>query len=62
MGRGTSCIKGLRDVAVPDSNSWHPGQSEKLGMFRLIQMWGGHETCFIDPAAMAKALMQAGAD
>lgn len=59
---GKSYINGLHDVAMPDSNSWHPGQSEKLGMFRLIQMWGGHETCFIDPKATAEALLKAGAD
>ena len=59
---GKSYINGLHDVAMPGSNSWHPGQSEKLGLFRLVQMWGGHETCFIDPQATAEALMQAGSD
>lgn len=44
-----SYMNGLHDAAMPASKSWHPGQSEKLGVFRLIQRFWGHQTCFRDP-------------
>lgn len=56
-----SYINGLMDAALPHSGGgWHPRQSERLGLFRLIQVMGGHEGCFIDPAGTARAILMAG--
>ena len=59
---GKSYVNSLMDAAMPHSKGWHPNLSERLGMFRLIQMMGGHETCFIDPEGTARALHMAGRD
>ncbi|CUH30932.1 Alpha/beta hydrolase family protein [Jannaschia seosinensis] len=59
---GKSYINSLMDTAMPHSTGWHPNMSERLGMFRLIQMMGGHETCFTDPEGTARALHMAGRD
>lgn len=37
--------------------SWHPGMSQRLGDFRLVQVPGGHELMFSDPDALADALV-----
>lgn len=42
--------------------SWHPGMSQRLGDFRLVVVPGGHELMFSDPAALARALVTAGAE
>ena len=42
--------------------TWHPRLSEKLGLFRLIQIPGGHEVCFTAPERLAQAIMDAGRD
>jgi hypothetical protein len=36
--------------------------SQKLGLFRLIQISGSHELCFSNPAQLARAIMDAGRD
>ncbi len=60
MPLGKSYINGLHDAALPHSHGWHPRLSERLGLFRLVQMMGGHESCLIDPGATADALIVAG--
>lgn len=57
-----SFINGTEDTALPHSHGWHPRLSEKLGLFRLVQIPGGHELCFTDPERLALALMDAGRD
>jgi hypothetical protein len=47
---------------MPHSYGWHPRLSEKLGLFRLVQVPGSHELCFSAPARLAKAIMEAGRD
>ena len=59
---GKSYINSLMDAAMPHSKGWHPNLSERLGLFRLIQLMGGHEGCFIDPEEVADALVMAGRD
>ena len=41
---------------------WHPQMSSRLGMFRLVQMPGGHESLFTNPALLAAKLVEAGRD
>lgn len=62
MEMGKSYINCTDDGAMPHSLGWHPRLSEKLGLFRLIQIPGGHELCFTDPKALAAAIMRAGRD
>ncbi|WP_158967841.1 alpha/beta fold hydrolase [Chachezhania sediminis] len=57
-----SYINCTEDTALPQSLGWHPRLSEKLGLFRLVQIPGSHEICFSDPAALADAIMIAGRD
>lgn len=78
LGRTTEPIDvaGFAELPVPrsyvhavDDNvfpahefTWHPGQSRRLGAFRLVQLPGGHEVLFTAPAALAAKLIEAGRD
>ncbi|TXK17458.1 alpha/beta fold hydrolase [Homoserinibacter sp. GY 40078] len=42
--------------------SWHPGMSQRLGDFRLVQLPGSHELLFSDPEALAVGIVAAGRD
>lgn len=42
--------------------SWHPGMSQRVAPFRLVQMHGSHEVLFTDPDATARKLVEAGRD
>ncbi|WP_118132610.1 alpha/beta fold hydrolase [Oceanicella sp. SM1341] len=57
-----SYINCTEDTALPQSLGWHPRLSERLGLFRLVQVPGSHELCFTDPAALARAVIRAGRD
>ncbi len=57
-----SYINCTEDTALPQSLGWHPRLSQKLGLFRLVELPGSHELCFTDPAALAAAIMKAGRD
>jgi pimeloyl-ACP methyl ester carboxylesterase len=57
-----SYINCTEDTALPHGYPWHPRLSEKLGLFRLIQVPGSHELCFSNPKALAQAIMEAGRD
>ncbi|AVX03156.1 hypothetical protein MXMO3_00612 [Maritalea myrionectae] len=62
MEIGKSYINCTEDTALPQSLGWHPRLSEKLGLFRLVQIPGSHELCFTEPVALAGAIMKAGRD
>ena len=47
---------------MPHSLPWHPRLSEKLGLFRLVQVSGSHEMFFSAPDRLAEAIMAAGRD
>lgn len=57
-----SYINCTEDTSLPHSMPWHPRLSEKLGLFRLVQMPGSHESCFTNPVRLAQAIMDAGRD
>lgn len=51
------------DIAFPrEEFTWHPGQSARLGTFRLVELPGSHEVLFSDPASLARHLVEAGRD
>lgn len=62
MQVGKSYINCTGDTALPHSMPWHPRLSEKLGLFRLVQMSGSHESCFTRPEELADAILKAGRD
>jgi pimeloyl-ACP methyl ester carboxylesterase len=57
-----SYINGTDDSSMPHTFSWHPRMSQRLGLFRLIQIPGGHELCFSNPSRLAQAFLDAGRD
>ena len=57
-----SYLNGTEDTALPQSLGWHPRLSEKLGLFRLVQMSGSHEVCFSNPTLLGQKIMEAGRD
>jgi len=59
---GKSYVNFLQDTAMPHSLPWHPRLSERLGLFRLVEAPGSHETCFTNPALLADKIIEAGRD
>ena len=57
-----SYINCTEDISLPHHYPWHPRLSQKLGLFRLIQVPGSHELCFSNPARLAQAITDAGRD
>ena len=62
MKAGKSYINCTEDISLPHHYPWHPRLSQKLGLFRLVQVSGSHELCFSNPARLAQAIMDAGRD
>lgn len=62
MEMGKSFVNCTEDTALPHSHGWHPRLSEKLGLFRLVQVSGSHEMFFSAPDRLAGAIMLAGRD
>ncbi|MFH1114242.1 MAG: alpha/beta hydrolase [Pseudomonadota bacterium] len=59
---GKSFVNCLQDTALPQSMPWHPRLSERLGLFRLVELPGSHEVCFTNPTLLAEKIMEAGRD
>jgi pimeloyl-ACP methyl ester carboxylesterase len=57
-----SYVNCTEDISLPHHFPWHPRLSQKLGLFRLVQVPGSHELCFSNPRRLALALMEAGRD
>jgi hypothetical protein len=62
MQVGKSYINCTEDRVLPHRYRWHPRLSEKLGLFRLIQIPGSHEIGFTHPDRIASAIIEAGRD
>jgi hypothetical protein len=51
------------DNSLPQGEwGWHPRMSSRLGLFRLVQMPGGHEVMFSNPVGLAEKIIVAGRD
>lgn len=59
---GKSYLNCQQDIALPKSMTWHPRLSEKLGLYRLVEMPGSHEVCFTNPGLLAEKIIEAGRD
>ncbi len=59
-----SYLNCTEDNALPQGPEWgwHPGMSQRLGLYRLVQMPGSHEVIFSNPAGLAEKLVEAGRD
>jgi pimeloyl-ACP methyl ester carboxylesterase len=62
MSIGKSYINCQQDISLPHSFPWHPRLSERLGLFRLVELPGSHETIFSNPARLAQAIWEAARD
>ena len=58
-----SYLNGTEDIALPQGEwGWHPRMSNRLGLFRLVQMPGSHEVIFSNPDGLAEKIIEAGRD
>jgi len=58
-----SYINCTEDIALPPGEyGWHPRMSGRLGMYRLVQMPGGHEVLYTNPELLARKIIEAGRD
>ena len=58
-----SYLNATDDTALPPGEwAWHPRQSSRLGLYRLVQIPGSHEVLFTNPARLAAGLIDAGRD
>jgi hypothetical protein len=58
-----SYLLGSEDIALPPGEwGWHPRMSRRLGLYRLVQMPGGHELVYSNPNGLADKLIEAGRD
>lgn len=58
-----SYINCTEDIALPPGEwGWHPRMSSRLGLYRLVQIKGSHETMFTAPERLAEAFIEAGRD
>jgi pimeloyl-ACP methyl ester carboxylesterase len=56
-----SYLNCTEDIALPQGEwGWHPRMSSRLGLFRLVQMPGSHETMFSNPSGLAAKIIEAG--
>ncbi len=58
-----SYINCTEDIALPPGEwGWHPRMSGRLGLYRLVQMPGGHEVMYTNPELLARKIIEAGRD
>jgi pimeloyl-ACP methyl ester carboxylesterase len=62
MAIGKSYLNCQQDTAMPHHFPWHPRLSARLGLFRLVECPGSHETWLSNPARLAQAVIEAGRD
>jgi pimeloyl-ACP methyl ester carboxylesterase len=58
-----SYLQCTEDNVLPQGEwGWYPKMFNRLGLFRLVQMPGGHEVIFSDPVGLAEKIIVAGKD
>jgi pimeloyl-ACP methyl ester carboxylesterase len=58
-----SYINCTEDIALPPGEwGWHPRMSNRLGLYRLVQMPGSHEVIYTNPPLVAEKIIEAGRD
>jgi pimeloyl-ACP methyl ester carboxylesterase len=58
-----SYINCTEDIALPPGEwGWHPRMSNRLGLYRLVQMPGSHEALHTNPLLLAEKIVEAGRD
>jgi pimeloyl-ACP methyl ester carboxylesterase len=66
LGKGKlacSYVNATEDTSMPHGEwAWHPRFSNRLGVYRLVQLPGSHEVMFTRPTLLARKLVDAGRD
>jgi pimeloyl-ACP methyl ester carboxylesterase len=63
LGIPKSYINCTEDIALPPGEwGWHPRMSNRLGLYRFVQMPGSHEVMFTNPKGLAEKILDAGRD
>ncbi|HTW87156.1 MAG TPA: alpha/beta fold hydrolase [Candidatus Binataceae bacterium] len=63
LGVPRSYLNCTEDTAMPPGEwGWHPRMSSRLGLHRLVQMPGSHESLFTRPLELADKIIEAGRD
>ena len=58
-----SYINCTEDMALPQGEwGWHPRMSNRLGLYRLVQMPGSHLVIRTNPKGLAEIIIEAGRD
>jgi pimeloyl-ACP methyl ester carboxylesterase len=58
-----SYLLGSEDIALPPGDwGWHPRMTSRLGLYRFVQMPGGHELLFSNPNGLADKIIESGRD
>lgn len=58
-----SYLVATEDTVMPPGDwGWHPRMSNRLGLYRLVQMPGSHEVLFTNPSTLADKIIEAGRD
>ena len=58
-----SYLNCTEDISLPQGEwGFHPRMSNRLGLFRLVQMHGSHEVIFSNPGGLAEKIIEAGRD
>lgn len=58
-----SYINCTEDTSLPPGDwAWHPRMSNRLGLYRLVQMPGSHEVIFSNPVGLGEKIIEAGRD
>ena len=58
-----SFLNCTEDIALPPGEwGWHPRMSNRLGLYRLVQMPGSHEAIFTKSIGLAEKIIEAGRD
>jgi pimeloyl-ACP methyl ester carboxylesterase len=58
-----SYLVATEDTVMPPGEwGWHPRMSNRLGLYRLVQMSGSHEVLFTNPIGLADKIIEAGRD
>ena len=57
-----SFINCTEDTSLPQSFPLYPRLSEKLDIFRLIQVTRGYELCFTNPSLLGEKILEVGRD
>ncbi|SDK34801.1 alpha/beta fold hydrolase [Nonomuraea jiangxiensis] len=57
-----SYLNATEDLVLRGEWAWHPRMSNRLGIYRLVEMPGSHEVIFTNPGLLAAKILEAAHD